>query len=269
MSSPEDLEQRHMLVPCGIAGVDCPPEIGSPPCGITVRQIQGIGDLSVSCHVNLCQLEQRQRVELGQVPDPKTELDSLQLMLARAKSRFEHPTRNSEQIDSEDGRVTTALAAFVDGEDWKSFNQYGHGVGDDAAKRMAGLLRRLVRPTDFLGRWGERSDEFVILMMGMDLKGGDSITDRLEDKLAEGVPFKLPDGKIVPVRAKVGTAYMHNVRSYRHLEWTIHAADATVMTWKHSDRTGEPKRIYLDGKKRVPRQVPKLLKEKKKEKSDA
>lgn len=264
MSSLEGLEQKHVVVPCGIAGIDCPPEIGSPPCGLTVQQIQGIGDLSVSCHVNICQLEQRERVEMGQVPDHKTGLDSLQLMLARVRSRFEHATRNSEQIDTEDGRVTTALGLFVDGEDWKGFNQWGHGVGDEAAKRMARLLRTLIRPNDFLGRWGERSDEFVILMMGMDLEGAESITDRMEDRLAEGVPLAVPDGKIVPVRAKVGTAYMHNVRSYRHLEWTIHAADQTVMRWKHSKhRTGEPKRIYLDGAKQVPRQVPKLMNVKK------
>ena len=51
---------------------------------------------------------------------------------------------------------------FMDVDDFRRFNEVrGYMASDGALKALVTALKNLLRPTDFLGRWG--GDEFVIL----------------------------------------------------------------------------------------------------------
>ncbi|MEO1814915.1 MAG: diguanylate cyclase [Acetobacterium sp.] len=52
---------------------------------------------------------------------------------------------------------------LMDIDDFKSINdQYGHQIGDEILKSVAATIRKAVRKTDIVARWG--GDEFVILL---------------------------------------------------------------------------------------------------------
>lgn len=54
-------------------------------------------------------------------------------------------------------------ALMIDLDTFKHINDtFGHNKGDEMIREVASILKRMIRPTDFAGRWG--GDEFVILL---------------------------------------------------------------------------------------------------------
>jgi diguanylate cyclase (GGDEF)-like protein len=59
--------------------------------------------------------------------------------------------------------------AIIDIDYFKSFNDtYGHGAGDAVLRQIAAFLRRRLRETDFICRYG--GEEFAVIMLQTDLK---------------------------------------------------------------------------------------------------
>jgi diguanylate cyclase (GGDEF)-like protein len=52
---------------------------------------------------------------------------------------------------------------LIDLDHFKKINdQWGHSVGDEVLRHVAGILRQQTRPGDLLGRWG--GEEFILLL---------------------------------------------------------------------------------------------------------
>ena len=67
---------------------------------------------------------------------------------------------------------------FIDIDDFKGFNDtHGHLMGDKLLADFADILKRLLRKSDIIGRYG--GEEFIIITPGNDKKGGKVLAEKL------------------------------------------------------------------------------------------
>ena len=103
------------------------------------------------------------------------------------------------------GRRRTRLAVtFIDLDGFKQVNdRCGHEIGDRVLVVVAERLRRVLRPSDTLARFG--GDEFTVLSEDLaDERAANEIADRLAR--AVGEPVHLDNGSDVRLRASIGIA---------------------------------------------------------------
>jgi two-component system cell cycle response regulator len=81
------------------------------------------------------------------------------------------------------------LAAILfDLDHFKEVNDhFGHAAGDRLLRAMAQEVRRALRPTDLLGRWG--GEEFVVLLPETALQSAVDVAERLR-YLVAGLPWE-------------------------------------------------------------------------------
>jgi len=60
---------------------------------------------------------------------------------------------------------------------------YGHKVGDEVLKELAKVIKKSVRKTDFVARWG--GEEFVILALETDLEGAFKLAEKIRKTVEE------------------------------------------------------------------------------------
>lgn len=69
-------------------------------------------------------------------------------------------------------------ALMIDLDTFKHINDtFGHNKGDEVIREVAAIMKRMIRPTDFAGRWG--GDEFVIILPGTTLANARIVANRL------------------------------------------------------------------------------------------
>ena len=89
---------------------------------------------------------------------------------------------------------------LIDIDDFKKINDfYGHTLGDKVLSELGRMLRKNVRRTDLVFRWG--GEEFLILMKGLDVGSAYLVAERLR-RCAESLDIP-PYGKIVRISAGV------------------------------------------------------------------
>jgi diguanylate cyclase (GGDEF)-like protein len=100
----------------------------------------------------------------------------------------------------------TALI-LIDLDRFKSVNDtFGHPVGDDFLIHVGTFLTERLRTGDLVvARLG--GDEFAILMTGRSHQVALRLGQTLLDEAMER-PFRLPDGRIIPIRFTVGVGYV-------------------------------------------------------------
>lgn len=74
------------------------------------------------------------------------------------------------------------VVAIVDMDNFKQINdQYGHVIGDQMLKRVASIIHKKVRETDYVCRWG--GDEIMILFNKSSVEGAVSIAKRIHAEI--------------------------------------------------------------------------------------
>lgn len=81
------------------------------------------------------------------------------------------------------GRLSAIL---LDVDHFKKINDtFGHQKGDEVLMHMAAILRKSIRETDFVARWG--GEEFVILLPNTPLEGAVTIAEKCRETIASHI----------------------------------------------------------------------------------
>jgi diguanylate cyclase (GGDEF)-like protein/PAS domain S-box-containing protein len=138
------------------------------------------------------------------------------------------------QVLSASMRYSRPMAVlFLDLDGFKRINdQLGHGIGDVALKQIANGLRRVVRASDTIARFG--GDEFVVVCEDADDQAALKVAERIRSAVElplHGVP------SAYALTASVGIALHMPREGYRAtIEDLLRAADAAQYESKHGGK---------------------------------
>jgi diguanylate cyclase (GGDEF)-like protein len=129
---------------------------------------------------------------------------------------------------------------LVDVDDLKRINDtHGHQAGSEAIQAVANVLRRVLRGSDFLARYG--GDEFVIILREANLEGAQIVINRLREMLTDEV---LPGAPNLELSASVGVAlYGEDGKSSEEL---LEAADKRMYRDKQARKLALKQRSEPD-----------------------
>ncbi len=112
--------------------------------------------------------EARNRAELLARMDALTGLLNRRAFFERATGLWNTAARRNRPL----------TVAMLDIDHFKSINdRYGHAIGDEVLKRVAGVLTRTCRTSDVISRWG--GEEFLLLLPETTLEQGTLLAERL------------------------------------------------------------------------------------------
>ncbi|MHC8397910.1 GGDEF domain-containing protein [Pseudomonas sp. LB3P93] len=160
--------------------------------------------------------EQRQKALI----DPLTSLPNR----AAWSERLEHEVHQWQQHGN------TLLLAMLDLDHFKRINDnYGHLAGDKVLKIIASVLRKRLRGTDFIARFG--GEEFVLLMPATPLAAGAKLLESLRASI-EACPFHFK-GERVTITISMGvTAF----KAGEHSDLVLKRADQALYRAKNAGR---------------------------------
>jgi diguanylate cyclase (GGDEF)-like protein/PAS domain S-box-containing protein len=150
--------------------------------------------------------------------------------LLNRRAFLDEMNRRIERLDRED---LPGTLMFVDLDNFKPLNdEFGHDVGDDALRLTSELLRRIVRPTDLVARFG--GDEFALWLDGADEFAA---AERAEDLRRQGpgtLAHLVPDGRL-GLTMSIGIA-PRRPASGEEIESLMQRADKAMYEVKRSGR---------------------------------
>ena len=124
----------------------------------------------------------------------------------------------------------TLLLAMLDLDHFKHINDnYGHLAGDKVLKIIATVLRKRLRGTDFIARFG--GEEFVLLMPATALVAGVKLLESLRAAI-EACPFHFK-GEPVTITASIGVSAF---KAGEHSDLVLKRADQALYRAKNAGR---------------------------------
>ena len=145
--------------------------------------------------------------------------------------------REGEQRLAEDiARVRrsggTLTVCVVDVNKFKSINdRYGHQAGDDCIRHVASVIRRNLRESDWLARWG--GDEFVLALHDASpFAPTETVVPRIGRDLKDS-PVRLPQGEELILTVTVGAS---RYRGKGNLQDLLARADEAMYEAKRDGR---------------------------------
>lgn len=160
--------------------------------------------------------EQRQKA----LVDPLTGLPNR----AAWSERLEHEITQWQQHGN------SLLMAMLDLDHFKRINDnYGHLAGDKVLKIIASVLRKRLRGTDFIARFG--GEEFVLLVPNTPLAVGAKLAETLRAAI-EACPFHFK-GERVTITVSMG---MTAFRAGEHSDFVLKRADQALYRAKNAGR---------------------------------
>lgn len=128
------------------------------------------------------------------------------------------------------GEALTAL--MLDLDHFKQVNDtYGHHQGDLVLRELAGVLRRSVRASDDVGRYG--GEEFVVVCPSTDQSAGLQLAERIRQTV-QAHPFSGPEGRL-SITVSLGCATYDQARDASG-EALLKRADAALYRAKRDGR---------------------------------
>ncbi len=119
---------------------------------------------------------------------------------------------------------------WIDLDRFKEINDvHGHGVGDEALKVVAQVLRSVVREYDAAARWG--GDEFLLMIRDADRHLAQQICERLL-RVIRGQTLQTPSGALLCMTFSIGV----HLASQDDLESVLRDADAALYSAKSAGR---------------------------------
>jgi diguanylate cyclase (GGDEF)-like protein len=123
---------------------------------------------------------------------------------------------------------------LCDFDHFKEINDtYGHLTGDAVLREGAAVLRRCLRNTDVLGRYG--GEEFLALLPQVDLAAGQAAAERLRQGL-ESHPVRLAEGAEVRITASFGVAARDELGEAQSSDLLVSLADRRLYEAKAGGR---------------------------------
>jgi diguanylate cyclase (GGDEF)-like protein len=139
-----------------------------------------------------------------------------------------------ERCDMARERQQPLSILFIDLDHFKSINDtYGHAMGDEVLRAVAGVLKSTIRDTDVAARYG--GEEFVILTAAPDVPSLLRQADRLRQRI-EGL--QITGGEItLRVTASIGGAIgIPPSEAPEFAQKLLEVADAAMYASKHGGR---------------------------------
>ena len=162
-----------------------------------------------------------QQLQAAASTDPKTGLLNATAWQREADAEVARALRNQ----------TPVALLLIDVDHFKQVNDgYGHLIGDEVLRGLAAELRRQVRESDVVGRFG--GEEFTVLLPGIEATGACRIAERLRHS-ASVLEVSAGDAKI-SVTVSIGVAVLG--RHGRDLFELLAAADLALYRAKDAGR---------------------------------
>ncbi|PRM88034.1 diguanylate cyclase response regulator [Aliarcobacter cryaerophilus] len=141
-----------------------------------------------------------------------------------------------EKTFNEIKRDKESLAVLmIDIDFFKPYNDnYGHGQGDEALRKVAKILERTIkRPSDFVARYG--GEEFVILLKNINKEGVEAVANNLLNAVRE-LKINHEFSKIENyITVSIGVSFYNSISDITKIELLI-KADETLYNVKNSGR---------------------------------
>jgi len=104
--------------------------------------------------------------------------------------------------------------ALLDIDNFKEINDtYGHAVGDEILKAVADIIKKTIRKSDKVCRYG--GDEFVIILVNSDIVEGYNLMEKVRQKISE---FSMEhNGQSVQVTVSIGMDFDEGTKDLKDM----------------------------------------------------
>lgn len=177
-------------------------------------------------------INEHDALEEAATHDPLTGALNRKAFIVRASELIHDPARQD---------LTYALV-YIDLDHFKEINdREGHGAGDTALKNVVAAIRRHIRKTDLVARFG--GDEFVILLRDCGEKPADNIVQKINEAVSQ-----VEGGERSNMSVSAGVVHVPPGSSATTLDGLLSLADAQMYRSKraggnctHSTRFNPPR----------------------------
>ena len=169
--------------------------------------------------------EYRASVEMYEatVRDPLTGLHNRLFFDERMASEFAFAKRHGSRLS----------VIFVDADHFKNINDtWGHPVGDEVLRKVAGLIGDTVRTEDIVARIG--GEEFVVVVRDIPQAGLAALAERIRAGVERLVVEH--EEKRVPITVSIGVATMDPEHTFESPQALVAEADAALYASKEAGR---------------------------------
>jgi diguanylate cyclase (GGDEF)-like protein/PAS domain S-box-containing protein len=154
--------------------------------------------------------------------DSLTGLQNRRMIFERIKHEIERVRRYGADLS----------LIFCDLDYFKEINDtYGHNAGDGVLRTIAEILRRSVRNSDVVGRYG--GDEFLLVLPQTSLKGAGELAERIRI-CVQDTQFEMPDGKRAGITMSIGVAFYDGIET--DIDALISRIDTALYVSKRSGK---------------------------------
>jgi diguanylate cyclase (GGDEF)-like protein len=114
--------------------------------------------------------------------DELTKVYNRRGFLKETEKIFKAVIYKRKEIERRTGYKISFSIIFLDIDNFKMINdRFGHKIGDLVLQKVAKVLKERLRDSDIIGRLG--GEEFVIALIGCDLKSAQKVAEELRQKI--------------------------------------------------------------------------------------